>query len=571
MQNFKQHILFILLTVFMSSVIWASGNPDLRKSPYPSVKSNIYNGAIPIDGPYVFHESGKIIVKHVNLENKSLQVSKVEYPSKNETPALQCGIDKSKMPGFEFNLRSQIKPPPAIYPQPIKLYAISDIEGEFEAFAKSLMAHKIIDQNYRWTYGKGHLVLNGDFFDRGINVTACLWLVYKLEQEAEAAGGRVHFIIGNHEEMNLRGDLRYLKNKYQVVADKIGLPYIQLYGKDTELGRWLRSKNAMEKIGSTIFVHGGISPALVSSGLSIKEINNIARSGYGLPQDKVKAMGASEATVFNTIDGPMWFRGYFQSQLDESAITIMLAKFSADCVVVGHTVVEEVCSYYNDKVIAIDVKHKQAIAANKCNALIIEKDKFYKANHTGGKSPIESGGKVIVGGKKPEPVATASSEVNIIKQQAQILQAVRENNIDYLKKHLKTDAEVNARYSTRKYTLLHYAIKNDKLEVAKLLLERGIDKELFYNNQTPLMYAIKNQSTPIINLLLAKGVDINKSNKEKQTAIFYVAKYGTVNNARLLIDKGAKTNLRDNNSLTPYDFAMKNENSAVANFLKSLR
>ncbi|MEL6922776.1 MAG: metallophosphoesterase, partial [Bacteroidota bacterium] len=187
MRNVKQHILFLLLTVFMSTVIWAN-----EHLPAASAKYITDNQYIPIDGPYVFHESDKTVVRYVVLENNALVAKEEVFEAGTKIRPLSCSIDRSKMKGFTVTLRDKIASPPAIYEQPKKLFAISDIEGEFEIFAQTLQANKIIDKNYNWIYGRGHLVLNGDFFDRGINVTACLWLVYRLEQEAERAGGRVH-------------------------------------------------------------------------------------------------------------------------------------------------------------------------------------------------------------------------------------------------------------------------------------------------------------------------------------------------------------------------------------------
>ena len=63
-----------------------------------------------------------------------------------------------------------------------------------------------MDSACHWTFGKGHLVICGDLFDRGNDVTAELWLLYKLEEEAKEKGGYVHTILGNHEIMNLSGD-----------------------------------------------------------------------------------------------------------------------------------------------------------------------------------------------------------------------------------------------------------------------------------------------------------------------------------------------------------------------------
>ena len=81
-----------------------------------------------------------------------------------------------------------------------------NIEGNYYSFVNLLIGNKITDNNLNWIYGTGQLVLNGDMVDRGEYVTQVLWLIYKLEQEASAAGGHVHFILGNHEAMNLEGN-----------------------------------------------------------------------------------------------------------------------------------------------------------------------------------------------------------------------------------------------------------------------------------------------------------------------------------------------------------------------------
>ena len=60
--------------------------------------------------------------------------------------------------------------------------------------------------------------------------------IYELENQAEAAGGMVHFVLGNHEEMNLSGDFRYVRNKYMNVAKKMNCDYADLYSSKTELG-----------------------------------------------------------------------------------------------------------------------------------------------------------------------------------------------------------------------------------------------------------------------------------------------------------------------------------------------
>jgi hypothetical protein len=148
---------------------------------------------------------------------------------------------------FSFPLKSEINIEPSVYASsPSKFLTISDFDGHIEGFTMVLKGEGIIDDNFNWVYGDGHLIISGDLFDRGFNITACMWLLYKLEGEAETVGGKVHLIIGNHEMMNMSDDWRYVEKKYFNNAHLMGKRMSDLYSFDTELGRWLRSKNIIE-------------------------------------------------------------------------------------------------------------------------------------------------------------------------------------------------------------------------------------------------------------------------------------------------------------------------------------
>ncbi|WP_315816501.1 hypothetical protein [Paraflavitalea speifideaquila] len=57
----------------------------------------------------------------------------------------------------------------------------------------------------------------------------------------------------------------------------MGKQLTQLYAENSELGKWLRTKNIVEKIGNILYVHGGISRELNQLHLSVTEINQLAR------------------------------------------------------------------------------------------------------------------------------------------------------------------------------------------------------------------------------------------------------------------------------------------------------
>lgn len=136
-----------------------------------------------------------------------------------------------------------------------------------------------IDAELRWSFGKGHLAILGDVFDRGPHQTELLWLICKLEAEAERAGGGVHLALGNREAMVLSGDQRYLHPKYQRVAATLQSPsYSALWNEQSLLGRWLRTKAAVFRLGDYVCLHGGISREIVDRGLTLAEINNAVRA-----------------------------------------------------------------------------------------------------------------------------------------------------------------------------------------------------------------------------------------------------------------------------------------------------
>lgn len=355
-----------------------------------------------IDGPYVFDSVAYEVITG-NVLNKQ-RINRVE--------PLWVQVNNDDKDAFQIKLKDRLLLEKTVYEMPEKLLAISDIEGNFNAFYSFLLANGVMDANYQWIFGNGHLVLNGDFVDRGEDVTQVLWLIYMLEEKAKLHGGKVHFILGNHEVMNLNGDARYVQNKYLEVAKLISQKEDWdeatrfLFSEKAELGRWMRTKNVMERIGPYIFVHAGLSKQLVEEKLTIEEINKIAKEYYGV-FIKEKPENSADAVVLGSA-GPYWFRGmalalkyklYFMvtnpfnppfRELSETEVEEIMNYFEADKVVIGHTVVSDISSAYGGRVIKIDLKHGHSKGSGETKGLLIEGGQEYKVDDLGTKELVES-------------------------------------------------------------------------------------------------------------------------------------------------------------------------------------
>lgn len=330
------------------------------------------------DGPYITYLGQQLLIHRGETYEGKPVVLRDELPfSERQALAFSCYTDSEVPASFEFTLRKNLNIPPTEYDLPERLLAVSDIEGNFYAFHQLLVGNSVIDEDFNWTFGDGHLVLLGDMFDRDINVLPCLWLIYKLEQEAVAQGGWVHFILGNHEEMNLRGDDRHLKEKYQRLARELGVQYYELFSNYAELGQWIRTKNSVEKIGNILFVHGGISYLVEDSGLTLKQINRIVRRYLGVAdvdQDGRLLMGNN---------GPLWYRGYFGGNITQRHIERVLQTYQVEQMVVGHTVVPDIVSLFEERLYAIDVLQPTRTSPGVARALWIEQGTFYVTDQQG--------------------------------------------------------------------------------------------------------------------------------------------------------------------------------------------
>lgn len=265
-----------------------------------------------------------------------------------------------------------------------RIVAIGDVHGGYDEFVDILRRAAVIDSTNQWSGGKTHLVQTGDLLDRGAGSRKVMDLVMRLESQARAAGGRVHALIGNHEAMNLTGDLRYVSpaeyaafatarsgevrdRSYVTLADPtrrddpayrqqwdtehpLGwFEHRQAFGPTARYGRWIRRHNTVVKVNDYLFLHGGIGPLLSTS--SVREINERVRAEIrqrDVPKDGL-AVGRN---------GPLWYRGLARDAEEDLRpyVDQLLARYGVSHIVIGHTTMPgAVVPRLGGKLLLIDV------------------------------------------------------------------------------------------------------------------------------------------------------------------------------------------------------------------------
>lgn len=268
---------------------------------------------------------------------------------------------------------------------PPRVVAIGDVHGAAGAFVAILQRAGLIDAKRRWTGGKTVFVQTGDLTDRGAAVGESLDLLMALEKQAASAGGRVHVLLGNHEVMNMLGEMRDVSAD---AAASLGgeAAYRAAFARDGRYGKWLRSRQTAVEVDGTVFMHAGINleftpesldalnrrvrreidqwdaavrllqeKKLVGPAPAILDVVNAARAEIErlnaaikeekIPDDAQKiaalippAANIQLSALFHA-DGPLWYRGFSTWGDEEGAarMSAVLKQHRARRFVTGHT------------------------------------------------------------------------------------------------------------------------------------------------------------------------------------------------------------------------------------------
>jgi hypothetical protein len=258
-----------------------------------------------------------------------------------------------------------------------RIVAIGDLHGDWDGYMATLRAAGLVDRRGRWDGGDTHLVQTGDIPSRGPDTRRIIEHMARLAAQAERAGGRVHNLMGNHEAMNVFGDLRYvtpgeyadwadrrssrLRDRYlEQMLDRMkrddperfeALPddfeeqwkaehpegwlehryaWSPLWNAEGEMYEWVRNQQVAVRINRFVFLHGGISSTYCTSSLA---------SWTERARDALDGRTDEELDILVDPVGPLWYRGLSGVAPIASPATVeaILQRYDVDHIVVGHT------------------------------------------------------------------------------------------------------------------------------------------------------------------------------------------------------------------------------------------
>lgn len=347
--------------------------------------SNRHEGetTLTADGPYIiYNEDGSARVITVTPKGKIKDKTVADLPadysfnvvSHDGKHKFRVSLHKFQRPAWQ-------------YAQPDRMFVMSDPHGNLDCVVSLLQGNGVIDKKYHWSFGRNKLVVVGDIFDRGNDVMQIYWLLYKLEEEAAEAGGSVDVMLGNHEPMVLMNDLRYTRKKYTMLADMLGIKYPELFGRDSEMGRWISSRNTIIKVGDCLFVHAGLSKQFYDMNMTIPTAN--AEMAKGLYKRRKERKETSPLVYFlHGSYGPIWYRGMVKddkkySPLAADTLQMILDRYAVKRIIVGHTVFSDITTFYGGRVIGVNVDNEENRKAGRGRAILISGNHVFVVGDNG--------------------------------------------------------------------------------------------------------------------------------------------------------------------------------------------
>ncbi|MBK8012788.1 MAG: metallophosphoesterase [Deltaproteobacteria bacterium] len=262
---------------------------------------------------------------------------------------------------------------------PRRVVVLGDLNAQATLLERYLRGLRLLRRDGHWGGRQTVLVQMGDVVNRGPGARRAMDLLMRLRPEAQAEGGDVVWLLGNHEVMSvLQYEAHVSADEYlefatpgevaafsleraRKILDFSGPPdrpqrvdslegrllaweAAHVPGKDAYraamsangvYGAHIRRLPVVCRMGPLVFVHGGLSPGWASLGLE------------GLGRKAAEAW-ATHPTYYQDLDprgifrdpvGPLWHRAYCVStaRVVRADAALALASLGAEQMIVGHT------------------------------------------------------------------------------------------------------------------------------------------------------------------------------------------------------------------------------------------
>lgn len=233
-----------------------------------------------------------------------------------------------------------------ILPKSPRIVAIGDLHGDLNVLIKIFKFAKLVDKNHNWIAEPSNTIVvqvgdqldscrpsrnikcgqHGDFIKNKSGDLLIFKYLYNINKKAQKKGGLIINLLGNHELMNVLGDLRYnskndinsvkyfdINNKKKInVNDNDLYEYRKFIFKNgNHIANFMAcTRQSAIIIGSNLFVHAGILPELAKK-YNIEEVNTLIRKWLlniiNIDNDE-RNIGSVKDIINNINISPFWNR-----------------------------------------------------------------------------------------------------------------------------------------------------------------------------------------------------------------------------------------------------------------------
>jgi hypothetical protein len=275
---------------------------------------------------------------------------------------------------------------PTYFDAAARVVVIGDVHGDLARLTECLYATNVLNKNGEWIADPPNTVVVqlGDQIDsrnRGavsewerVADTEVMLFMDRIDNVARMKGGRVISLIGNHEIMNVIGDFTY-------VSEHSGKDLIlrqQRFQAGGPFSTILAKRCVVAKVGSLLFVHGGILPFhLMMVNGNLHRMNELTRKMLrGEPMDVNEVALLSEVVTGER--GILWTRSYMEvinmPETLHDMLNAVLGNTGCKMVCVGHNTVHTITNVAGGRLWFVDAGLSRAYGTDTYQVLEIFND-----------------------------------------------------------------------------------------------------------------------------------------------------------------------------------------------------